>query len=70
MLFTKHSQSARKWPIQSRNVTDMSITIEIVIIWVLAGLVVLSGYVPPAGWLVLAVAGLHIAYGSYLMSAS
>jgi hypothetical protein len=51
------------------NVTDMTISIAIVIIWVLAGMVILSGYVRPAGWLMLTVAGLHVAYGSYLISA-
>ena len=52
------------------NVTDMTISLAIVIMWVLAGLVILSGYVRSAGWLMLTVAGLNVAYGSYLMSAA
>lgn len=47
----------------------MIISVAILIIWVLAGLAVLSGYVRRGGWLLLAVAGLHVAYGSYLISA-
>ncbi len=38
--------------------------------WVLAGVVVLSGFTGRGGWLMLAVAGLHIAYGGYLISTS
>ncbi len=51
-------------------VTGMFISIAILILWVLAGLVILSGYVRRGGWLMLTVAGLHVAYGSYLISAS
>lgn len=52
------------------NVIIMILSLAIVIIWVIASLVVLSGYKRPAGWLMLGVAGLHIAYGSYLISTS
>lgn len=48
----------------------MIISIAILIIWVLAGLMVLSGCVRRGGWLMLTVGGLHVAYGSYLISAS
>tara|TARA_R110002072_G_scaffold88318_2_gene198724 strand:- start:743 stop:889 length:147 start_codon:yes stop_codon:yes gene_type:complete len=46
----------------------MTVSVALLIIWGLAGLIILSGSVGRGGWLMLAVAGLHVAYGSYLIS--
>ena len=48
----------------------MTISLAIIIIWVLAGILVLSGCVGRGGWLLLAVGGLYVAYGSYLIATS
>lgn len=45
----------------------MTITVAIIIIWVVAVLWILTGAVCRAGWLLLTVAALHIVYGGYLI---
>jgi hypothetical protein len=47
----------------------MTVSIAILIIWVMAVLWVLSGAVRRGGWLLLSVACLHIVYGGYLILA-